>query len=154
MAGIFGVLPTVGYHVLDVQPGLFADSTAGTSVSRSAPGSTTGRAAPASCTSDPAATAMARTASDFSRMLGHKWVQSESLGSELAVPALPLHPHGHPLASDWQGADINGNRYRETVGRAGLEPATSGLANPSSGRLLSSPNSAVAQWNQAALRTC
>ena len=39
------------------------------------------------------------------------------------------------------------------VGRAGLEPATYGLANPSSGRCPSSPNSSVAQWNRVAMRT-
>ena len=98
LARIFGVLPTVRYHLVDVQPGLFADSTAGASVSRAAPGTSTGRAAPASCESDPAATPVARAASGVSRMLGHQRLHSESLGSEFAGPALPLHPHPDFLA--------------------------------------------------------
>lgn len=95
---IFGVLPTVGHHLVDVQPGLFPDSPTGASVPRPAPGTSTGRTAPASSESDPAATAMARAATGVSRMLGHQRLHSESLGSELARPALPLHPHPGLLA--------------------------------------------------------
>ena len=112
LARIFGVLPTVRYHLVDVQPGLFADSTAGASVSRPAPGTTTGRAAPASCEADPAATPVARAASGVSRMLGHQRLHSESLGSELAGPALPLHPHPDFLAKEAARTPAPGARCR------------------------------------------
>ena len=121
------MLPTVGHHVVDVQPGLFADSTTGTSVSRPPPGDSPGRAAPASCTSDTAAAAMARAASGISRMLGYQRLQSEPLGPELARPALPLHPLVRPLAQDWRGARFKETSHREPAGRAGLEPGTNGF---------------------------
>jgi hypothetical protein len=79
--------------MVDVQPGLFPDSTTSASATRPAPGTSSGHAAPASSQSDTATTALARAASDISRMLDHQRLHSESLGSELVEPTLRLHPH-------------------------------------------------------------
>lgn len=95
---LFGVFPTVGHHLVDVQPGLFPDSTTSASVSRPAAGTSSWRAAPASRQSDTAATAVAGAPSGVSRMLDYQRLHSESLGSELVEPALRVLPHPFLLA--------------------------------------------------------